>query len=172
MTEKEKQQAGELFDPKDRELVTERINANKLCAEYNNITYNDFQKRERLFDRIVSLKGDNVLAEPGFRCDYGYNIIIGDNFFAERNCMIYDSAEVVFGDNVFIGPNCTIYTISRPKDAEQRNQGLMLAKPIKIGSNVDIGANVTILGGVTIGDNVVISAGRIVDKDVPSDSVL
>ena len=34
MTEKEKQQAGELFDPKDRELVTERINANKLCEEY------------------------------------------------------------------------------------------------------------------------------------------
>ena len=172
MTEKEKQQAGELFDPKDRELTTERINANKLCAEYNNTAYNDFQKRERLFDRIVSLKGEKVLAEPGFSCEYGYNIIIGDNFFAERNCMIYDSAEVIFGDNVFIGPNCTIYTTSRPEDAEQRKQGLMLAKPVKIGSNVDIGANVTILGGVTIGDNVIISAGKIVDKDVPANSVI
>ena len=170
MTEKEKQQAGELFDPHDRELTAERINANKLCAEYNTTTYNDFQKRERLFDRIVALKGENVKVEPGFRCDYGYNIIIGDNFHAENNCTIFDSAEVVFGDNVYIGPNCTIYTVSRPRDAEQRNEGLMMAKPIKIGSNVDIGANVCILGGVTIGDNVIISSGTTVSKDIPSNS--
>lgn len=171
MTEKEKQQAGELFDPKDRVLTAGRISANKLCAEYNSITYNDFQKRERLFDRIIALKGENVIVEPGFKCDYGYNIIIGDNFFADYNCMIYDSAEVVFGNNVFIGPNCTIYTISRPKDAEQRNKGLMQAKPVKIGSNVDIGANVTILGGVTIGDNVVITAGTVVSEDIPANTV-
>ena len=172
MTEKEKQQAGELFDPKDRELTAERINANKLCAEYNSTTYNDFQKRERLFDRIVALKGENVLVEPGFKCDYGYNIIIGDNFFADYNCMIFDSAEVVFGDNVYIGPNCTIYTVSRPRNIEERNNGLLLAKSIKIGSNVDIGADVTIIGGVTIGDNVVITSGTTVTKDIPADTVV
>ena len=172
MTEKEKQQSGELFDPKDRELTAERISAHKLCDEYSNLTYNDFQKRERLFARIVALKGENVLAEPGFKCDYGYNIIIGDNFFADYNCMIFDSAEVVFGDNVYIGPNCTFYTVSRPKDVEQRNEGLQLAKPIKIGSNVDIGANVCIVGGVTIGDNVVITSGTTVTKDIPSDTVV
>ena len=34
MTEKEKQQAGELYNGNDRELVAERINAKKLCMEY------------------------------------------------------------------------------------------------------------------------------------------
>ena len=37
-----------------------------------------------------------------------------------------------------------------------------------IGDNVWIGANVTILPGVTIGDYVVVAAGSVVTKDVPS----
>ena len=57
MTEKEKQQAGELYDASDRELFAERVKARKLCAEFNALEYNDFQKRERLIDRIVALKG-------------------------------------------------------------------------------------------------------------------
>jgi len=172
MTEKEKQQSGELFDPKDRELTADRITARKLGDEYSAITYNDFQKRERLLDRFVKMKGENVVIEPGFCCDYGYNIIIGDNFFADRNCLIADSAEVIFGDNIFIGPNCSFLTASRPRDPETRNKGLISAKTIKVGSNVDIEANVTILGGVTIGDNVVITAGKVIAKDVPSNTVV
>ena len=172
MTEKEKQQSGELFDPKDRELTADRITAKKLSDEYSAIIYNDFQKRERLLDRFVAMKGENVVIEPGFNCDYGYNIIIGDNFFADRNCLIADSAEVIFGDNIFIGPNCSFLTASRPRDPETRNKGLISAKTIKVGSNVDIEANVTILGGVTIGDNVVITAGKVITKDVPSNTVV
>ena len=41
MTEKEKQQAGELYNGNDPELVSERVTAKKLCAEYNASTYND-----------------------------------------------------------------------------------------------------------------------------------
>ena len=39
--------------------------------------------------------------------------------------------------------------------------------PINIGDNVWIGANVCILPGVTIGNNVVIGAGSVVNKDIP-----
>ena len=172
MTEKEKQQAGELFDPHDRELTADRSNAKKLGDEYSAITYNDFLKRGRLLDRFIKMKGENVIIEPGFSCDYGYNIIIGDNFFADRNCLIADSAEVIFGDNIFIGPNCSFITTFRPRDPETRNQGLLIAKPVKIGNNVDIGPCVTIMGGVTIGDNVVITAGKVITEDVPSGSVI
>ena len=37
--------------------------------------------------------------------------------------------------------------------------------------NVWIGANVCILLGVTIGNNAVIGAGSVVNKDIPSNSV-
>ena len=53
----------------------------------------------------------------------------------------------------------------------QRNKGLEIAKPIKVGNNVWFGGNVVVLGGVSIGDNCVIGAGAVVTKDIPSDSV-
>ena len=171
MTEKEKQQAGELYNSNDRELFNERIKAKKLCAEYNAIECNDFQKRERLLDRLVALRGENTVIEPNFFCDYGYNIVIGDNFYANHNLVILDCADIVFGDNVFIGPNCGFYAAEHPIDAKLRNQGLESAKPIKVGNNVWIGGNVTVIGGVTIGDNAVIGAGSVVTKDIPANCV-
>ncbi len=171
MTEKEKQQAGELYNANDRELFNERIKAKKLCAEYNAVECNDFQKRERILDRLVALRGENTVIEPNFFCDYGYNIVIGDNFYANHNLVILDCADIEFGNNVFIGPNCGFYAAEHPIDADLRNQGLESAKPIKVGSNVWIGGGVTVIGGVTIGDNVVIGAGSVVTKDIPSNCV-
>ena len=171
MTEKEKQQAGELYNANDRELFNERIKAKKLCAEYNAVECNDFQKRERILDRLVALRGENTVIEPNFFCDYGYNIVIGDNFYANHNLVILDCADIEFGNNVFIGPNCGFYAAEHPIDANLRNQGLESAKPIKVGSNVWIGGGVTVIGGVTIGDNVVIGAGSVVTKDIPSNCV-
>ena len=40
-----------------------------------------------------------------------------------------------------------------------------------IGNNVHIGINSIIMPGVTIGDNVIIGAGAVVTKDIPSNSV-
>lgn len=168
MTEKEKQQAGELYLSADPELTAERVKAKKLCADYNAIEYNDYQKKERLLDRLLALRGENAFIEANFFCDYGYNIIIGDNFYANHNLVILDCAEVTFGDNVFIGPNCGFYTAGHPIDAAQRNSGLEYAKPIKVGSDVWIGGNVCVMPGVTIGDNVVIGGGSVVTEDIPS----
>ena len=168
MTEKEKLQAGELYNGNDKELVTDRISAKKLCEEYNAVTYNDFQKRDRLLNRLLAFKGENTWIEPNFFCDYGYNIIMGDNFYSNHNLVILDCAEVIFGDNVFIGPNCGFYTAGHPLDYKARNYGLEYAKPIKVGNNVWIGGNVCVMPGVTIGDNVVIGGGSVVTKDIPS----
>ena len=45
------------------------------------------------------------------------------------------------------------------------------AVPVIIGNNVFVGENSTILCGVTIGDNVIIGAGSVVSKDIPSNSI-
>ncbi len=44
--------------------------------------------------------------------------------------------------------------------------------PIKIGNNVWIADKATILKGVTIGDNVVIAAHTLVNKDIPSNCIV
>lgn len=42
----------------------------------------------------------------------------------------------------------------------------------EIGNNVDIGPNCVIFGGISVGDNAIIGAGSIVNKDVPENSVI
>ena len=48
---------------------------------------------------------------------------------------------------------------------------LEITKPITVGNHVYLGTNVILLPGVTIGDNVIIGAGAVVTKDIPSNSV-
>lgn len=44
--------------------------------------------------------------------------------------------------------------------------------PIRVGNNVFIGLNSILLPGVTVGDDVVVAAGSVVTRDVPSKSVV
>lgn len=172
MTEKEKMLAGELYDANyNSELIKDRMRVKNLCIKYNKLKSNDIKKRDKLIKKILGSTGNNLLIEPNFWCDYGYNISVGENFYMNHNSVILDCAKVTFGDNVFIAPNCGFYTAGHPLDFERRNKGLEFAKPIKVGNNVWIGGNVTVLPGVTIGDNVVIGAGSVVTKDIPSNTV-
>ena len=86
--------------------------------------------------------------------------------------VIQDGGKVKFGDYVFIGPNVCFTTAEHALDPEMRKSGVEIAKPIIVGNNVWIGADSTILAGVVIGDNAVISAGCVVSKDVPANTIL
>lgn len=82
-----------------------------------------------------------------------------------RNVKIRCHQEIVIGNNVAISENVTIWD----SDAHQIiGKETETTKPIKIGNHVWIGNNVTILKGVTIGDEAVIAAGSVVNKDIPS----
>lgn len=54
---------------------------------------------------------------------------------------------------------------------KQRNKGLEYAKPITVGNNVWFGASVIVLPGVNIGDNCIIGAGSVVNKDIAMNSI-
>ncbi|MBE7713167.1 MAG: sugar O-acetyltransferase [Cyanobacteria bacterium SIG26] len=172
MNEKEKMISGQLYDANnDAALIQARQECKMLCHKYNNLSPDKSVERKELMKQILGvIKGDFLIEQP-FICDYGWNIEIGENFYSNHNLVILDPAKVEFGDNVFIGPNCAFYTPEHPLDANTRNKGLEYAYPIKVGNNVWFGGNVVVLSGVTIGDNVVIGAGSVVVKDIPSNSV-
>lgn len=172
VSEKEKCRRGELYDANyDAELIAERQACKDLCHEYNSLRPSETVGREELLIKLLGKTKGSFLIEQPFYCDYGYNIEIGENFYANVNCVILDGAKVTFGDNVFIAPNCGFYTAGHPLDVEQRNRGLEYARPITVGNNVWIGAQVSVLPGVTIGDNCVIGAGSVVNRDIPSNSL-
>lgn len=75
---------------------------------------------------------------------------------------------IVMGDNVQLAPGVQI--ISANHDFSDFDKSIP-GKPITIGSNVWVGAHSVILPGVSIGDNVIVAAGSIVSKDIPSNSV-
>ena len=171
MTEKEKCENGLWYDTAFPGREEAHIVCADLCYEYNHTRPSDMKRREELIRKIFGKVGKNPYVEPNIFCGFGWNIEVGDHFFANNNCVFVDPGKITFGDYVFIAPQCGFYTAGHPLDTQQRDAGLEIAKPIRVGSHVWFGGGVKVLPGVTIGSNVVIGAGSVVTKDIP-DGVL
>lgn len=168
MTEREKADAGLLYNAGDPALAEARDRVKDLCLRFNALTSRQQEERDALTGQILGRMGKDCYLTAPFWCDYGYNIRVGDYFYTNHNCVILDCAPVTFGDEVMIGPNCCFSAAGHPLVAEQRCAGPEFARPITVGSRVWFGANVTVLPGVTIGDDTVIGAGSVVTHDIPS----
>ena len=168
MTEREKCGAGYLYDTGFPGREEDHMRCADLCWEYNHTRPSDKQRREALLRQIFGKLGENPYVEPNVFCGFGYNIEAGDRFFANNNCVFVDPGKITFGDDVKIAPQCGFYTALHPLDPDQRKVNLEAAYPITVGNNVWFGGGVKVLPGVTIGDNVVIGAGSVVSRDIPS----
>ena len=102
--------------------------------------------------------------------NYGKNTIIGKNVFINFDCVFLDLGGITIEDNVLIAPKVSLLTEGHPVESQNR-QSLTVA-PIRVKKNVWIGANATVLPGVTIGENAVVAAGSIVNKDVPENTIV
>jgi len=171
LTEKEKMLSGEYYFPSNKVLQQDRAKAKAVCQQFNLAPESAKKSALRALQGLFAAS-PNSWIEPTFYCDYGYNIHMGRNFYANHNVVILDAAPVTFGDDVMLAPGVLISTASHPLDAKRRNKGLETAKPITIGNSVWIGMGAKILDGVTIGDNAVIAAGALVNKDVPANTVV
>ena len=101
---------------------------------------------------------------------YSGFIITGDNAYIGQGCVLSGHGGIVIGSNTMIGPNCSITSANHifdNKEVPLRFQG-ETRRGIRIGANTWIASSVSILDGVTIGDNVVIAAGSVVGRDIPS----
>lgn len=79
------------------------------------------------------------------------------------------------GDHVSVGTNAQFVTHDGAVWVLRQQTGrsdLDLFGRIRIGNNVFIGNNAIILPGVDIGDDVIVAAGAVVSRRVPSDSVM
>lgn len=96
-----------------------------------------------------------------------------------NNCRIYirswgsEPFLIHLGDDVTVTAGVKFITHDGSTCLVKDNKGnrYQYYAPIYVGSHVFIGVNTIIMPGVTIGSNVVIGAGSVVTKDIPSDSV-
>jgi maltose O-acetyltransferase len=169
-TEKEKMLAGESYNCLDPDLETIRQKAKELLRLYN--LSEAVPEPQTILQQLLGHIGQNSIIEPPFYCSYGQNIHIGDHVYLNVLCTILDCNEVHLGHHVMIGPNVQIYTAAHHLQAEARNQGLEIAKPIVIEDNVWIGGGAIPLPGVRIGRNAVVGAGAVVSRNVPASTVV
>jgi len=162
--------AGELYNCLDPDLHQIRQGMKRKLAAYN-LSLPEDDRRSMLKNMLGSV-GDDVMIWPPFNCIYGENIFLGNNIFFNLNCMFIDNNRIDFGSNIMLGPGVQIYTAAHPLEAEPRNQGWEIAKPVTIEDNVWIGGSAILLPGVRIGEKSVVGAGAVVTKNVPASVVV
>lgn len=168
----ERLQSGEAVRSDDPEyskifdLVTRTM---KLSAEMN--VSADINRIRQLLSEITGIEIDastTVLAP--FHINLGVFTRIGKNVFINHDCSFLDIGGITIEDNVLIGPKVSVITESHPLNPTERNS--LLVKPVVIKRNAWIGVGAIILPGVTIGENAVVAAGALVNKDVPANTVV
>ena len=178
-TEEQKIMAMVLFCPADPELKKIKLRTHNLNIDYNKLYEDETEKRAAILCEILGEIGEGSFLQGPITFHYGKHTKIGKRVFINFNFTAQDDAEVTIGDDCNFGPNVTIVTPVHPMlpgerkamlDKDGNIKRMCYAKPVRIGKDCWFGANVTICPGVTIGDNVVIGAGSVVTKDVPSDS--
>ena len=144
--------------------------AQKITMEINT-EYHEPEEIATLFSKLIGKPvGEGFGLFPPFYADFGKNITIGKNVFINSDCKFQDQGGIFIDDGALIGHGVVLATLNHDLDPEKRQQ--LHPAPIRIGKRVWIGANATVSQGVTIGDNSVVAAGAVVNKDVPANTIV
>ena len=164
--------AGELFRLDDPEYpkVLDVVNRTiRLSAELN-ASADVKQVRRKLSEITCSEIDESTTIFAPFYTNFGRFIAIGKNVFINHACSFLDMGGITIEDDVLIGPKVNLITENHPLDPGNRKS--LIATAILIKRNAWIGAAATVLPGVTIGENAVVAAGAVVNKDVPANTVV
>lgn len=128
------------------------------------------QVRERLSEITGKEIDKSTMVFVPFYTNFGRHINLGKRVFINHACSFLDLGGITIEDDVMIGPKVNLITENHPLDPSNRKS--LDLKSILIKRNAWIGAAATILPGITIGENAVVAAGAVVNKDVPDNTVV
>jgi acetyltransferase-like isoleucine patch superfamily enzyme len=122
----------------------------------------------RLFGATIG-KGSRVYTPLILNNTKYRNLRMGKNCYVSRDVFFDLIDEIILGDKVTISMRCTFVThIDVGESPLNTNRYNIKTGKIIIGDGVYIGASSTILCGIKIGENAVVGAGSLVNKDVPA----
>ncbi len=172
MAEFDKLHTGEIYFPGDPEIHKAQTACQEKLYDFNQTRPGELEKRTAMLRSMFAEIGEGCYIEPPLHANFGGHFVhFGKNIYANYNLTLVDDTHIYVGDCTMFGPNVTVATAGHPICPELRERGLQYNLPVHIGKNCWLGAGVIVLPGVTIGDNVVIGAGSVVTKDIPSNAV-
>lgn len=148
----------------DLQLRGEKLNiALPLCLRFLYFIHNDRYFRNLYYHRVGPVVALIIgWWRPGDR----YFVISKTTEIGEGAYFAHPFSTEINAKSIGKNFSCRhLTTIGNKKDGDNEN------RPV-IGDNVNLGVNVTIIGPVHIGDNVIVGAGSVVVKDVPSNCVV
>lgn len=171
MTERERADAGQLFNP--AEFEAEQMRYQDLLWEFNALKPSQLEEQAKMMKDIFAECGEgNFIQRPMYANWGGKHVHLGSHIYANYNLTLVDDGQIYIGDWSKFGPNVPIATPGHPILPELRTGDvLQYNKDVHIGKCVWVGAGTVICPGVTIGDNTVIGAGSVVTRDIPANSV-
>ena len=111
-----------------------------------------------------------------FTCSVTGKVKIGEGCHFSRETQLSSMSSITIGRDSGFAEGVCLHDMTHCFGPEWAHQSFwekpFWTAPIVIGDNVWVGAKATILGGVTIGNDVVIAAHAVVNKDVPSHCVV
>lgn len=146
------------------------LEAQRITCLYNTGFHVPAERCEMLSSLFGYELDETVIINPPFSTDFGRNLHIAPRVFINAGCQFQDQGGIWIGEGCLIGPQVVFATLNHGFPAADRQS--LYHKPIHVGKNVWIGAHATILQGVTIGDNAVVAAGAVVNKDVPANTIV
>lgn len=144
--------------------------ARRITFRLNAVYHSPTEVRDLLSELFGYRVPKTFRVFPPFYTDFGKNITIGENVFINACCHFQDHGGISIGAGSQIGHNVVFATLNHALLPEERQ--ITYPAPIILGKNVWIGSNSTILQGVTIGDNAVVAAGAVVNRDVPANTIV
>jgi len=146
-----------------------KIIVGKTLQIGDNVEINALSKSGISIGDNVSILRNTIIECTGVIRNLGEGITIGNNVGIAQNCFIQVRGHVKIGNNVILGPGVSIFSENHnfSDPTKYINEQGEIRKGIIIEDGVWIASGTTILDGVTIGNNSIIAAGSVVNKDVP-----
>lgn len=118
--------------------------------------------RRIIAKRLFKKCGKNFMAEVNVHFNLGQNIEVGDNVFFNRGVFLDAKGGIVIGNSVGFGECVEIYTHGH----SESEHSCRSYERVVIGDFAKLYAHSIILPGVTVGEQAIVGAMSLVNKDV------
>lgn len=168
----DRMQSGEIVsfdDPQYYQIKESGIHTTELLIDYN--ATSDPDTLRQIWGKMsgTPLDASTYIQIPAY-VNHAEFVTLGKNIYINHACTMLTIGKIIIEDDVLIGPKVNLISEGHPTDPKKRKA--LKVKPVIIKRNAWIGAGATILPGVTVGENSIVAAGALVNKDVPANTVV